>query len=495
MKKKIIIGMLFALLTCGSVAGVCNIINADSGADEETITYLPVRQTFEAAGFDVGWDSVTQSIRLEDCNRLITLQSGYAEAVENGQEIPLGAPVKLINGTAYIPEMGAEALGVKNVEDNGKIEIGIGWLGEKVPDVTPKEECKPMLKEGKSLAYRINAQMNQNENYVFSPYSLKSAMAMAVNGAGGNTKIGMLTALGYKSVDILNADMRAVNTLYNMEGDIKLSTANSIWINESYPQINSEFAKALKDNFDAETDKGTPKNLPSKIKAWVDEKSNGMQKDFNVEFDDNFAMAIVNTTYLKAEWQSKFDAETTYKQTFTNADGSKSETYFMHDTFYQDMYKDDNVQMIKLDYIDGKRDLSFYAATAPEGTDLESYIPKLENKEIALSLPKFKCHTNMKMNDIVSNLGAKSMLTENADFSGIFGGDTPVYVSHIIQDTVIDVDEEGTEAASTTMMAVCGASAVMEPPVEITFDKPFTYFIRDNASGEILFMGRFANAK
>ena len=101
----------------------------------------------------------------------------------------------------------------------------------------------------------------------------------------------------------------------------------------------------------------------------------------------------------------------------------------------------------------------------------------------------------MNMNDIVSKLGAGTMFTENADFSGIFGADYPVYVSQIIQDTVIDVDEEGTEAASTTMMAMCGATAMQEPPVEMTFDKPFTYFIRDNDSGEILFMGRYASAK
>ena len=493
MKKKIVLGMLFAVLTCGGAIGACNMINADIGTDEETITYLPIRQNLEEAGYKISWNGETQSIILEGDGRVISLQRGIAKAVENGQEISLSGPVKLINGIAYIPKAGVEALGIKGAGDKGKMEIGMGFLVEIVPEAYVTPEYK--LKEGKSLAYNINAQMNQNENYVFSPFSLKSAMAMAANGAAGATQSEMLSALGYTDINTLNADMKAVNTVYNKAGDIKLSTANSLWINESYPELKSEFAKAVKDNYDAETDKGTPTSLPPKIKAWVNEKSNGLQKDFNAEFDDSFAMAIINTTYLKAKWQSQFEADLTRKQEFTNADGSTTQTDFMHDTFHQDMYKDKDVQMVKLNYRDGERNFSFYAAIAPDGTDLESYIPKLTNKEIMLSLPKFKGHTNMNMNDIVSKLGAGAMFTENADFSGIFGADYPVYVSQIIQDTVIDVDEEGTEAASTTMMAMCGATAMQEPPVEMTFDKPFTYFIRDNDSGEILFMGRYASAE
>lgn len=469
MKKKIALGMLCALLTCGGAAGIISTTNADS----EGAGYLPIRQTFEEDGYTIGWDGAARSITIENGDKAILLKAGSDKAVENGSEIQLSAPVMLIGGTAYIAEEDAELL--------KSAQRGSG--------------AAAVNTEGKSLAYRINAQMNQNENYVFSPFSLKSAMAMAANGAAGATQSEMLSALGYTDINTLNADMRAVNTLYNKAGDIKLSTADSLWINEDYPELKSEFAKALKDNYDAETDKGTPTSLPPKIKAWVNEKSNGLQKDFNVELDDDFAMAIINTTYLKAKWQSQFDADLTGKREFTNADGSKSQTDFMHDTFYQDMYKDKDVQMVKLGYRDAERDFSFYAAIAPDGTDLESYIPKLTNREIMLSLPRFKGHTNMNMNGIVNKLGAGTMFTKNADFSGIFGSDYPVFVSQIIQDTVIDVDEEGTEAASTTMMAMCGTAAMKEPPVEMTFDRPFTYFIRDNDSGEILFMGRFASAE
>ena len=69
-----------------------------------------------------------------------------------------------------------------------------------------------------------------------------------------------------------------------------------------------------------------------------------------------------------------------------------------------------------------------------------------------------------------------------------------MYVNSILQDTVIGVDEEGTQASSTTMVTLAGSLAEPEY-IEVSFDRPFTYFIRDNDSGEILFMGRFAMAE
>ena len=54
-----------------------------------------------------------------------------------------------------------------------------------------------------------------------------------------------------------------------------------------------------------------------------------------------------------------------------------------------------------------------------------------------------------------------------------------------------DVDEERTEAAAATamMMMVGSAMPVMKPFAEFHADHPFMYFIRDNESGAILFMG------
>ena len=57
--------------------------------------------------------------------------------------------------------------------------------------------------------------------------------------------------------------------------------------------------------------------------------------------------------------------------------------------------------------------------------------------------------------------------------------------------TYIKVDEKGTEAAAVTALAG-GASSAPPDPIVVKFDTPFTYVIRDDANGEILFMGEYA---
>ena len=64
-------------------------------------------------------------------------------------------------------------------------------------------------------------------------------------------------------------------------------------------------------------------------------------------------------------------------------------------------------------------------------------------------------------------------------------------VDEIVHQTFIDVDEERTEAAAATavMMLVGSAMPEKKPFAEFHADRPFMYFIRDNESGTILFMG------
>jgi serpin B len=318
---------------------------------------------------------------------------------------------------------------------------------------------------------------------------------MAANGADGTTRDELLSVLGYDSIDSLDADMKLLNERYHSDGELKINAANSLWINRIYPEVKEDFSEKMLECYDASIGRYSLKDIPGKIKAWVNEKSNGLQKDFNAQIDDDFAMGFVNTTYLKAKWWSSFEPQSTRDGIFYNCDKTTSKTKFMHQSGYKEAYKDDSVTMVKLPYRDDDRNMSFYAAMAPEGTDLESYVDKLERRNVVLSMPRFKTHTNTSMNSIVQSLGAGTMFTSKADFSGIFKDSAKLYVSSIIQDTVIDVDEDGTEASSTTMMGVLKSSAYdPEQPLEINFNRSFTYFIMDDDSGEILFMGRYAKA-
>jgi len=58
---------------------------------------------------------------------------------------------------------------------------------------------------------------------------------------------------------------------------------------------------------------------------------------------------------------------------------------------------------------------------------------------------------------------------------------------------MVRLDEEGTEAAAASAAIGMPTSAPMEEPIELVLDRPFVFAIRDNVSGEVLFLGRLAD--
>ena len=75
-----------------------------------------------------------------------------------------------------------------------------------------------------------------------------------------------------------------------------------------------------------------------------------------------------------------------------------------------------------------------------------------------------------------------------ADFTTMIpaGG---VRISDVLHQAFVDVDESGTEAAAAT--AVVGvADGAVGGGVAVTLDHPFFFFIRDRATGTVLFVGR-----
>ena len=118
----------------------------------------------------------------------------------------------------------------------------------------------------------------------------------------------------------------------------------------------------------------------------------------------------------------------------------------------------------------------------------------LTNKRIKLSIPKFESEFDTSLIDIMNKLGVVDAFEdEKADFRKMFDSGN-MFLMAALHKTYIKVDEKGTEAAAVTALAGGAASAPPEPIV-VKFDTPFTYVIRDDANGEILFMGEYAFAE
>jgi serpin B len=133
--------------------------------------------------------------------------------------------------------------------------------------------------------------------------------------------------------------------------------------------------------------------------------------------------------------------------------------------------------------------------------DYEKYINNMEYKKVNVTLPKFKTEFSTEASDVLKTLGINAAFDQNSQtphfapmFNDTVNNQTNVYIDKAIQKVYIDVNEEGTEAAAVTAITMNAMSALEKPEkvYEFKADKPFTYFIRDNSTGEILFMGEYA---
>jgi serine protease inhibitor len=74
-----------------------------------------------------------------------------------------------------------------------------------------------------------------------------------------------------------------------------------------------------------------------------------------------------------------------------------------------------------------------------------------------------------------------------ADLSGI--SDNDIFVSFVKQNTFVDVNEEGTEAAAVTTIGIVETS--MPLPFEV--NKSFVFAIRERTTNTLLFLGKVVN--
>ena len=341
--------------------------------------------------------------------------------------------------------------------------------------------------------------IGKKANYLISPYSIEVALNMLRDGASDETK---------KEID------KVINTRKITDLTIKdrVGVANAIFIKNKYERnVLSSYKDNLKDNYDAQIILDEF-NVPDKINNWVNEKTNGMIPKILEEMDPYFVLGLANALAIDVEWQSPFECNNTKEEEFTKNDGTKINVEMMHKNAYQ-YIKKDNLEGIILPYqnYDSNIELEF-VGLLPENIDnyinnqLEQDVKNLNNliktpvsnekKEqvVRLSLPRFTYDSGIdKFKELLQNMGIKKVFSSNAEFSNMVENiEEGVYVSDAIHKTHIELMEKGTKAAAVTYFGI-KANGIYNPKekeyINITFNKPFIYLIREKNTGEILFFG------
>ncbi|AKB61882.1 serpin family protein [Methanosarcina mazei] len=359
-----------------------------------------------------------------------------------------------------------------------------------------------------AFAFDMYSQLTQPEageyeNILFSPHSICAAMAICYEGAEDTTKE-QISNVFYFPIDkkVLREGFKDANGRINSGNDnYELKTANALWAQEGYP-VKEEYIYNVKNYYDGKVTNldfvGKPDDSIDAINEWVEDKTNNKIRDLVPEnsIRSDTRIIITNAIYFNGKWRYVFDKELTEKGPFYPAEGEKISVDMMHIAENFAYGENPEAKIIELPY--RGNDLSMYIVL-PKKNDIGKFEAEftLNNytelkkgmgftAEVETSIPKFKFETKTELSDSLIKMGAVDAFGP-ANFTGI--SDSPLKVSEVIHQTFIDVYEEGTEAAASTMVGVdeCCASSDIK---EFKADHPFMFFIEDRRTNCILFMGK-----
>ncbi len=345
------------------------------------------------------------------------------------------------------------------------------------------------------------------ENIFISPLSIALALGMAYNGAAGATAEAMREALelGDLSLDEANEGYRALlERLTKLDPRVEFLPANSIWYRQGL-DVKQGFLETGRRYFEAEIaalDFESPDAAPT-INRWVAEATKGLiDQIVESPLEPDVVMYLINAIYFKGEWTTQFVPELTRSHGFNLADGGRVDVPMMQypHSARVGYFRGAGVEAVDLSYGDGAFSLTI---VMPEEAGLigglvgsltpsrwQGIVDGLERSSMNVVMPKFKLEYELEMKDVLSSLGmGVAFAPSEADFSGIYDGRPPVYISKVKHKTFVDVDEVGTEAAAVTGVTIMPTSM----PPTVTVDRPFVFAIREQASGTILFVGVMMN--
>ncbi len=357
---------------------------------------------------------------------------------------------------------------------------------------------KTLIKEDKAKA----------ENVFISPMSIYTALSMALNGAKQNTYKEMTTVLNVndfniKKVNALNKVL--LEKLSGLNPEVKLKIANSLWINNTgNVKVREKFVSDCEDFFDAEVRKTRfNSSAVGDINAWVADKTDDMIKQLIDKLSERDKIVLLNAIFFHGIWEKQFKEKDTKNRTFTLADGRKIRHPLMYqkDRFLYSANTD--YQALRLDYGENskagliiilpKKGRDIYKIYDELNADALNQIP-FRSSEGKIYIPKFKISYGVKsLVATLKKMGMKSAFSMSANFKNMITN-KDVYISNVLHKAVIDLNEKGTKAAAATAVIMLEKSAPM-PSDYFVFkaNRPFLYFIRDNKTGLILFMGIMQN--
>jgi len=354
-------------------------------------------------------------------------------------------------------------------------------------------------------------------NLLVSPASLRVALGMAYAGARGATATQMGRTLGLASGDAAHdelsaqlarwaAEAAAFDAAPDADGQVCLRVANRLWGQRGYAFL-EPFLVELADRYGAPLGalefQQAPELSRAAINRWVGEQTADKIKELLAPgtITAQTRLVLTSALYFLAAWRSPFTASRTRPGPFFTG-GAEVEAPLMTQTATFPHAVIPGGQLLELAYGAGQHVMNIVLPDARDGlAELERAIGRgalagwlggLAPGRVAVTLPRFRFGTRLALQPALEALGmVDAFRASAADFAAIEPR-RELYISHVVQQAMIDVTEQGTEAAAATAVVMMGR-AMMATPTVFRADHPFVFLIRDARSGAIVFLGRLVD--
>lgn len=360
------------------------------------------------------------------------------------------------------------------------------------------------------LLRAVGTGQQSDGSIVMSPVSVSHMLGMLGRGAQGETlqQINDVAGLSGTPQDINAYFKKLVTQVPKADPLVTVTIAGSINVNKGLgyciePQYEADMLGYY--NAQAQALDFTQPGSVNVINNWCKNSTHGMIPTALNKLDPSATMCLLGAVYFKAQWTDKFDARETRDRKFTLENGRTLQRKMMHRKSKAQYGENDLCKMLCLPY--GNDGYSMHVLLPHEGKTVDAVINSLNAKtlkkqqnnmttrEVDILMPRFTVTSEINLNGVLAAMGMPLAFDEHAaefPYMATWQDErTYLYVSMMKQKAKIEVDEEGTKAAAVTVTVMRNRSAAPSQGYTFHATRPFVYYIVENSTGTILFMGTY----
>lgn len=365
-----------------------------------------------------------------------------------------------------------------------------------------------------AFAFELYRRLAVDEgNLFFSPHSISDAMAMVTVGARGETAKALEQGMRFGvPVDRLAA------AFHDLDGALRqpdarnwphgeplaLHVANAFWAAQRFP-FRPAYVDLLRQQFGAEARTADFAHATGaarrEINSWVSEKTAKHIPELLAPdtLNPDTVLVLVNAIYFKASWKFPFEKRATRPAPFMTGDGQSIQVPTMHLTEAFRYASGEGWELLEIPYAKSHASMVIILPALgglgelQQRLDPDTFASMLEgarHRDVRLALPRIRTRSRLDLGEMLAAMGMECAFGGEADFSGMSEA-AQIFISRVIHEATLDVDESGTEAAAAT--AVVADKGKPEKPVEFRVDRPFLVVLRSTTTGAVLFLGHIVD--